>query len=301
MVEKTLWDYRNVQLFSRIYMGSDKQEFKMIFDTGSDWLWVSSRICMSCPKSHPKFDERSSHSFSFYNVIMDLHYGSGDAYGYYSHDLVCLKPDKCADDFGFMSVGAVKNMYFLQASGIVGLTPVSMDPKCDLFIEKMKKNGLIPTAEFSIYIDLLNNQSKMTLGGFDLHRFAAPNAALNFHNITNGTQHWTLTLDKMETVGGSEVQSLELGRNASIIIDSGTSFLLMPLYERNKLMEYLENTTGIECNNDELLTCQCSNQSYRLLPDLAFNFNGSQYFIPRESYVERSSEDDQCVLLIMAD
>ena len=62
----------------------------MIFDTGSNWLWVNSRICENCAINQPRFEERTSDTFSFYNVQYDLHYGSGDVYGFNSFDTICL-------------------------------------------------------------------------------------------------------------------------------------------------------------------------------------------------------------------
>lgn len=58
----------------------------MIFDTGSNWLWVNSRFCWYCNYEMNKFDERTSETFSFKEAIIDLHYGSGDVYGYNSYD-----------------------------------------------------------------------------------------------------------------------------------------------------------------------------------------------------------------------
>jgi len=39
-VDVDLDDYHDVQIFTTILMGSDLQPFDMIFDTGSNWLWV---------------------------------------------------------------------------------------------------------------------------------------------------------------------------------------------------------------------------------------------------------------------
>jgi hypothetical protein len=39
-IEKKLHDFFNIQLYSNIYVGSEKRPFKMIFDTGSSWVWV---------------------------------------------------------------------------------------------------------------------------------------------------------------------------------------------------------------------------------------------------------------------
>jgi hypothetical protein len=44
-VIKDLNDYMNVQLFSSIKAGSHRQPINVIFDTGSNWLWLASEIC----------------------------------------------------------------------------------------------------------------------------------------------------------------------------------------------------------------------------------------------------------------
>ena len=55
-IVKNLDDYLDVQIFTKIYMGpntttGEMQEFEMIPDTGSNWLWVNSRLCENCPLS----------------------------------------------------------------------------------------------------------------------------------------------------------------------------------------------------------------------------------------------------------
>ena len=54
-----------------------------------------------------------------------------------------------------------------------------MSPKAsfesDLFIEKMKKDGVIKQAVFSLMVGIGRDQpSKMTLGGYDLKQYAIP-------------------------------------------------------------------------------------------------------------------------------
>ena len=85
----------------------------------------------------------------------------------------------------------------LEASGIVGLSPKSMAKRGDLFIKKMRDNGIIDQALFSMMIELENETSKITFGGYDLEAFAYPNETLRFHDIKNGSAHWMLGLERM--------------------------------------------------------------------------------------------------------
>ena len=49
MIERKLTDYRDVQIFTKILIGEKKEPFEMIFDTGSEVLWVDSKQCTNCP------------------------------------------------------------------------------------------------------------------------------------------------------------------------------------------------------------------------------------------------------------
>jgi len=61
-IEKNLYDYFDIQIFSQIYIGSNKQKFDLIFDTGSSWVWVGHDLCNTCANPS-KFDSRESTSF----------------------------------------------------------------------------------------------------------------------------------------------------------------------------------------------------------------------------------------------
>ena len=42
VITKKLDDYQDVQIFTEMFLGSDKQRFEVIFDSGSNWFWVKS-------------------------------------------------------------------------------------------------------------------------------------------------------------------------------------------------------------------------------------------------------------------
>jgi hypothetical protein len=57
----------------------------MIFDTGSNWLWVDSEKCSNCP-TVPYFNESSSKTYNTEKEFKVLRYGSGSVMGYISKD-----------------------------------------------------------------------------------------------------------------------------------------------------------------------------------------------------------------------
>ena len=70
-----------------------------------------------------------------------------------------------------------------EQSGTIGMSPRASSDS-DLFIEKMKKDGVIKQAVFSLMVGIGRDQpSKMTLGGYDLKQYAIPGQNLTFHEI----------------------------------------------------------------------------------------------------------------------
>ena len=60
----------------------------------------------------------------------------------------------------------------LSASGIVGLSPYNGGSKGDLFIEKMKSSGVIERSIFALKLDVKNDQSSITFGGYNMTKFS---------------------------------------------------------------------------------------------------------------------------------
>lgn len=90
------------------------------------------------------------------------------------HDKICLTKDSndCAENFSFLNVMMQSGLDAMRASGIVGMSPNHFEKQGDLFIEKMRDSGVIDQAVFSLYIDLQNDNSKISFGGYDLAKFA---------------------------------------------------------------------------------------------------------------------------------
>ena len=62
----------NLEIFTTIYVGSDRQPFRCTLDTGSDYLWIQSRLCYD-PDCGPwsKFDERTSTTYQTNETIQE--------------------------------------------------------------------------------------------------------------------------------------------------------------------------------------------------------------------------------------
>ena len=41
-----------MQYYGLLQIGTPPQDFEMLFDTGSSWMWVADKTCTSCSSNH---------------------------------------------------------------------------------------------------------------------------------------------------------------------------------------------------------------------------------------------------------
>ena len=293
---KDLEDLQDVQIFASIFIGEDQQEFEMIFDTGSNWLWVNSDDCINCPYANPQFQDEQSSSYENVDNIFgtNLYYGTGSVHGYKSQDQVCITPEFCSPDFTFIVVDQQNGLDRLASSGIVGMSPNHFEAESDLFIEKMKQTGAIDESIFSLSIGMNDQQSKITFGGYDLEDFAT--GPITWHNIDPYSVYWQVTMSEFHLkYGPHDTRNQNYRRD--VIVDSGTSFVLLPTNDLYDLLDGIEQESGMLFIIDIIPYTWCSEDQYNMFPDMRFTIDNSVYFLPKESYVIR--EYGMCTVMIM--
>ena len=113
----------------------------------------------------------------------------------------------------------------LEAEGIIGLSPTKFhDAKSDLFIEEAFAQGQIDQKVFALSIGDQRRPSSMSIGDYDLERFATSD--LHWHPLVE-EHFWAINLESFK-VGDTDIP---LTAKADCIVDSGSSFMLMPKKE----------------------------------------------------------------------
>jgi len=76
-------------------MGENNEPINVVWDTGSDWLVVTSGSeCTYCEDSGPGYDYSDEESYTkLKNSSMDITYGSAYVSGFNARDLVCTTKD----------------------------------------------------------------------------------------------------------------------------------------------------------------------------------------------------------------
>ena len=176
------------------------------------------------------------------------------------------------------------------------MSPNHFEEDSDLFIEKMKQTGAIDQSLFSLLIGMNEQQSKITFGGYDLKQFAT--GPITWHNINPKSTYWQLEMQSFDLRWKeSSKANRQLSMRRDLIVDSGTSFLLLPLHDLKALLDVFEEDSKMQFQIDVIPYAWCTEDQWATFPDMQFTIDGNIYFLPKESYVVR--ELGICSVMIM--
>ena len=166
----------------------------------------------------------------------------------------------------------------------------------------MKDNNAIQEKVFSFMVGKKDQESKMTWGGYNLKKFLNPGSSFKFHELNKESMFWMIKLDHIslsDTVHPAVDKEYKFGNQSGLIIDSGTSFSMMPSKERNKFEAYLQYEQGVSCKSvNMVLVCGCGFEDYLdYFPDLHFHMGGEKYTLPKENYVIKKGP--VCAVLLL--
>ncbi|CAG9319917.1 unnamed protein product [Blepharisma stoltei] len=253
-----LSNIRNFQYLGPIYIGTPPQEFKMIFDTGSSWLWVPD-VSLKNTSERQTFDPESSSTFKSGSKVYKLAYGKGEALGNLCQDTVSF-----SDDY---SVSALDQYFVLVendtmyenfvADGILGLAFKRLSDWYDPVVLSLKKQKKIEKAVFGVYLGDENGDQKISsniiLGGYDLAKYAR-DEYITWTKVYSDSGFWTVRLTSV-SVGNDEIS---IRTSVLAIVDTGTSLIIAPggeitqinrLISLNKYCEEYEGYTVCDCGD----------------------------------------------------
>lgn len=122
----------NSQYLGKMFFGSPayQEEATVVFDTGSNWLTVTSDLCSSCTSQKYNTVKQKKYNAATDNEPIEQRYGSADLSGVRYIDTVCLHSQNggknltgsCIDDFDFMAITRASGLN-PGIDGILGLGP----------------------------------------------------------------------------------------------------------------------------------------------------------------------------------
>ncbi|XP_016976346.2 cathepsin D [Drosophila rhopaloa] len=270
-----LQTHKNLEYYGTISMGTPRQNFSVIFDTGSSNTWLPS---INCPKSnsacqnHRRYDSTRSSSYIPDGRNFTLRYGSGRVVGYLSRDTLHLAgadlPGLIFGESLFLQHFAFNSVRF---DGLVGLGLGALAwPNTTPFLELMCTKRLIEECIFSVYLrqqsdDFLGGE--LLFGGIDQLKFQG-----NLHYVPISLSNsWSLEI----TI--TTVETKQIGGRINGILDTGTSLVLMPQETYDNLIKALSAKLQDGYN---VLTCRRES-----LPDINIVIGGKVFPLTSNDYL----------------
>lgn len=313
----SLLNYFNVQYYGTIYVGSNNQKFTVVFDTGSNLLWIPSSLCVQCRNYTEKFYSQYSTSARYTNEKKNITY----ALGYVEGDVI---EDKVSINEGIMSIESFRMLLVnfesdlegTVADGILGLGLDTDSNSQSSFIYSLYRAKEITTPVFSFYLTDSKKLSRLFIGDIfeNAYVFNLFNkVGIKGCNVEVGAKYWQCQLNEISiedlsnktTKNTTKFDKVFFSTDSRVIFDSGTSYIIVPGNDFLSIVSYLmsRNNEGEVCGVSQSmqLMCQCKNP--REYGKLVLFFDKENYFeINFEDIIDYfPTETYQCQFEILVD
>jgi len=216
--EVKLHDYKNVEYYGAVQLGTPPVNFQVLFDTGSSNLWVPSSTCKNCAFWKTKYNPSASSTFLANGTKFEIKYGTGSMKGFVVHDVLTIGSLQCDLDFAVATNEPGLTFQLAKFDGIFGLgwPSISVD-RIIPPMQQLHKKGLLDEYMFGFYLQRNKKMGLLTIGGYDKKKAESVMWAPVFEE-----NYWSLNMQKL-TIGGTAVTSVTWA-----IVDSGTSLIVGP-------------------------------------------------------------------------
>ena len=216
-------------------------------------------------------------------------YGTGQVSGFLGTDTAHIASYHISLTFG-LAYNVSSEFTSYPMDGILGLgrpNTASGSINAPSVMEALVSQGAIKNKLFGVHFwrsaDGGNNDGEISFGSVNSAKFTGD---LNYINtITNQLGFWEIPISDI----GVQGKSLGLGGRTAII-DTGTSFILMPPGDAAKLHSQIPGSAS----SGEQFTVPCSSTA-----TLQISFGGKAYTILARDYIGSQSSGDMCMSMII--
>ncbi|XP_006460527.1 hypothetical protein AGABI2DRAFT_142735 [Agaricus bisporus var. bisporus H97] len=214
-------------------VGTPKQSFQVVLDTGSSDFWVGATPCTSgCSIGASLYDASESSTHSDSGARATIRYGKGEVTGDVAQDTVSLGGFTVQNQTFIKGDRVTENLVNDDSSGIMGLAFERLaGTESTPFWQALAEGGELTSKEMSFWlarsgIDQTSQTDVrfggvFTLGGTNSSLFSGD---IEFLDLVGEPAFWTLDLKALEV--SVQDQNIELTESGSLsAIDTGTSLI----------------------------------------------------------------------------
>lgn len=263
-----------------VEIGSAKQPFYMLLDTGAGSTWVMGSDCETKPCTmHDTWDPSTSKTYEDPKGTFAVDYGSGSVEGSTAMDSISLGGMDVTTKFGVADKASDHFNHF-PFDGVLGLSMAKS--ATGNFALALKDSKKLKSNIFSIYLDRGTsdeNQGELTLGGINGDKYTGD---IGYTNIAkDASTDWAIPLDDI----GADEKTLGINSRLAFI-DSGTSFIFGPPEDVKALHKLIPGTTSDDGVNWRV-PCDTKKK-------LTFTFSGKRYTVAPIDYISASPGGGLC-------
>lgn len=233
--QATLYDFANTMYYSDVQIGTPPKSFKMVMDTGSQFLVVPDKVCKDTAcRRHRKYVVHDSKTGKVLGVRKtkqgresvrtgDIRYGSGGVEGVFATDKVSLAG--VTVDMAVMAALRLSPVFaHVQFDGIFGLGQLQSKVQghsCSFMDSAVKQRKLSKNIVSFSLPTTPGGQGSVVLGGIDANLFTG---SMHWHPVVpSHTPMWVVKLRQFHIGNGP---NLCKRKGCVAIVDTGTSMIL---------------------------------------------------------------------------
>jgi len=278
--------------YGTLSVGSPKQDFVVVFDSGSGNLMIPSTYCQSkACTMHKQFDRKKS------GTAVDIEadgqkaksqevrdqitvtFGTGEISGVFVKDDVCISDSLCTNAHLIAATDETDDPFTsFHFDGVFGLAreEMSQGPEFNVFNLLVKQHEL-HNPVFSVYLsDSDSETSEITFGDVKQEHMASE---MFWQPVSRNSGYWQVEIQDI-TINGYRMSLCE---NCQVAVDTGTSQLAGP----TEVIQNLEKKLNVLAN--------CEN--YDRLPTLGFVMGEHELKLNPQDYVDKGSNGCEVSLM----
>ncbi|XP_077537861.1 cathepsin D-like [Haemaphysalis longicornis] len=293
-IHEQLNNHINMDYIGEVELGTPKQTFRIIFDTGSADFWVPSVRCDNGCQERRKYDSSRSSTHVSEGKQVVIKYGSGEVRGVVGSDRLWLGRDRSVLSQPFAEITHASPGIFrgdpfdgviprdVPFDGILGLgypklSTLQVRPVFDTLVEEK----LVPRPVFAFYLGSDTSArpaGELVLGGVNHEHIKG---TIHYVSVTK-KRHWEFTMDRVQA--GTDKRFCVGG--CWTVVDSGSSFIEGPGEEIDRI-NILIGARKTE-HGRYLVNCQDTSK----MPKVIFTIGGQQYKLKPADYILKVRSPD---------
>ncbi|XP_055271793.1 pregnancy-associated glycoprotein 2-like [Moschus berezovskii] len=270
---------KDVFYFGNISIGTPPKQFRVLFDTGSSDLWVSSVYCHDpgCGR-HRLFNPHESTTFEITDRHMYFCNELGKITGFFGRDIIQIGDLVIMNQtFGLSQRQISRILALVPFEGVLGLGyPSLATPKIIPVFDNLMLQKVISEPVFAFYLNTKKEDgSVVMLGGVDHSYYKGE---LNWVPVSE-SRYWQITVDRISMNG----KVVGCSSRCQAILDTGTAFVHGPTRLMTNIQRLVRARPYKSCQY--LISCRVNTT----IPPVVFTINGTDYPMRPEDYIVTST------------